>query len=488
MILLRVLLSLICCSLLTVLSAECFRTLQAVGYRPRRGYGKIVFSWYFLSLLFAELLSMFLFQFSEWIVVGIDVVLVAVWSVIQRKCPLKFTKRVVRMFVVEWACIFVVCYFVGVAYWVCVLPIFALLAWLICLPIDLIISRHYLKMATDKLRKSGVQVIAITGSYGKTSVKDMLSALVANSIAPSGSCNTPLGISTFINKTDLSGYKYLILEFGARQIGDIKELCTLFKPLYGVVTGVCAQHLSTFKSIDNVLKTKCELPKCLPQDGFCVVNVKDEYYDKIIEVGSCAKYASYENLQIELLGVDFEGAKLAITVEGERREICLPQIADHAADTFAMCLQVALRLGQTLDQTLAQVGQIKQTPHRMELIKGAHCYIIDDSYNGSIAGVESCARTLNKFHCSKVAITQGLVECGRNSHKLNVECGRLLGSACDVAVVLGANSSSLAEGLNKTNCKVVFAQNLNEAVKIANKYANGGIILFQNDLPDIVNL
>ena len=482
------LLSVICSALLAVLSLECFRTLQAVGYRPRRGYGKIAFTWYFLSLLFAELLSLFLYQFSDWIVVGIDVVLVAVWSVIQRKCPLKFTKRIVRMLVVEWACIFLLCYFVGVAYWICTLPILALVAWLICLPVDLIVARHYLKMATQKLRQSGVKVVAITGSYGKTSVKDMLSVLIENSIAPSGSCNTPLGISTFINKTDLSGYKFLILEFGARQMGDIEELCTLFKPLYGVVTGVCAQHLSTFKSIDNVLKTKCELPKCLPQEGFCVVNAKDGYYEKIIEVGSCAKYSSYEKLQIERLGVDFDGVKLAVTVDGERREICLPQIADHAPDTFAMCLQVALRLGQTLDRTVARVGQIKQTPHRMELIKGANCYIIDDSYNGSIAGVESCVRTLNNFNCAKVAITQGLVECGRNSHKLNVECGTLLGTCCDVAVVLGANSSSLAEGLNKTNCKVIFAQNLNEAVKIANKYASGGIILFQNDLPDIVNM
>ena len=484
----RALLSVICSVLLAALSAECFRVLQAVGYRPRRGYAKIAFSWYYLSLLFSELLALLLYQISDLIVVAIYVVLVVIWSVIKRKCPLKFTKRIVRMMVVEWACIFVVCYFVGIAYWVCVLPVFALLAWLVCLPIDLIIARRYLKKATEKLRQSGVAVIAITGSYGKTSVKDMLSALIANSIAPSGSCNTPMGISTYINKTDLSGYKYLILEFGARQIGDIEELCTLFKPLYGVLTGVCAQHLSTFKSIDNVLKTKSELPKYLPEEGFCVVNEKDGYYNKIIQVGSCAKYSSYENLQIERLGVDFDGTKLAVAVDSERREFCLPQIADHAQDTFAMCLQMALRLGQTLDETLARVEQIKQTPHRMELLKGANCYIIDDSYNGSIAGIESCVRTLKNFNCAKVAITQGLVECGRNSHMLNVECGRLLGSACDAAVVLGANSSSLAEGLRKTDCKVVFAQNLNEAVRLANKYVSGGIILFQNDLPDIVNM
>ena len=484
----RALLSIICALLLSVASTECLRVLQSASYRPQRGYVKILFTWYFLSLLFGELVALLLFQISEWITVGIYAVLAVVWSVVKRKCPLKFTKRIVRMIAVEYVCIFTLCYFVGVSFWACALPLLVLIAWLICLPIELIISSYYLKKATQKLRQSGVAVIAVTGSYGKTSVKDMLSVLLENSLAPSGSCNTPLGISTFINKTDLSGYKFLILEFGARKIGDIDELCRRFKPLYGVLTGVCAQHLSTFGSINNVLKTKCELPKSLPQDGFCVVNARDEYAEKILEVGDCKKYLSYQNLQIERLGVDFEGTKLAVTANGERREVRLPQISDYIVDTFAMCLQTSLRLGQTLDQTLARVGGVKQTPHRMELMKGANCYILDDSYNGSIVGVKSCCETLKNFSCVKVAITQGLVECGTNSHKMNVECGALIGSACDVAVVLGHNASSLAEGLNKTDCKVVFAEGLTQAVALANKYVNGGIILFQNDLPDVANI
>ena len=484
----RATLSIICALLLTVTSLECLRVLQAASYRPQRGYVKILFSWYFLSLLFGQLIALLLFQISEWITVAVYAVLAVVWSVVKRKCPLKFTKRIIRTLAVEYICIFTLCYLVGVNYWVCALPLLTLFAWLICLPVELIIANYYLRKATDKLRQSGVKVIAVTGSYGKTSVKDMLSALIENSIAPSGSCNTPQGISTFINKTDLSGYKFLILEFGARKIGDIDTLCRRFKPLYGVLTGVCAQHLSTFGSINNVLKTKCELLKSLPQEGFCVVNFKDEFYSEIIQVGECKKYSSYENLQINRLGVDFEGTKLSVTLNGEEYEVCLPQISDYVIDTFAMCLQTALQLGQSVGQTLARVGNVKPTPHRMELMKGANCYVLDDSYNGSIVGVRSCCKTLANFHCVKVVITQGLVECGTHSHQMNVECGRLLGSACDVAVVLGHNASSLAEGLSKTDCKVVYAQNLTQAVSLANKYVNGGIILFQNDLPDVVNV
>ena len=480
--------SFVCALLLTVASLECFRVLQAASYLPQRGYVKLLLSWYFVTLLGAQLATLFLFQISEFITVGIYAVVAISWSVVKRKSPLKFTKRIVRMLAVEYACLFTLCYFVGASYLLCLLPFTAIVSWLICLPIDLLIAKYYLTKARQKLKQSGVQVIAVTGSYGKTSVKDMLAALVDKSIAPSGSCNTPLGISSFVNRTNLDGAKFLILEFGARRKGDIKQLCTLFKPVSGVVTGVCAQHLSTFGTVDRVLKTKCELPESLPENGFCVVNSADEYYEKIVQCGACKMVSSRQNLQIERLGVDFNGTKLSVTVNGQNREVTLPQISDYVVDTFAMCLQTALQLGQTLDETLQRVDKIKQTPHRMQLMKGANCHVIDDSYNGSIVGVKSCCKTLAHFQCTKVAITQGLVECGRSSYALNVECGKLLGEACDVAVVLGHNSYSLAEGLDKTNCKVVFAQNLTQAVNIANKYANGGLILFQNDLPDVVNI
>ena len=480
--------SIICALFLTVASVECFRVLQAGSYMPQRGYVKILFSWYFISLLVAQLAALLLYHVSVYFTVGIYGAVAIVFCLIKRKCPLRFTKRVIRMLAVEYVCTFTLCYFLGCSFWICLLPLFALLAWLICLPADLLIARHYIRKATAKLQQSGITVIAVTGSYGKTSVKDMLSALIENSLSPKGSCNTPLGISQFINNTDLVGYEYLILEFGARKVGDIEELCRLFKPVYGVLTGVCAQHLSTFGTLDNVLKTKCELPKSLPSNGFCVVNASDEYYPEIIKVGSCNKVSSYQNLAVETLGVGFEGTELSVTVGEQSRVVRLPHISDYVRDTFAMCLQVALQLGQELDDTLAQVVNVKQTPHRMELMKGANCYIIDDSYNGSIVGVKSCCGTLKRFDCVKVAITQGLVECGRNRHSLNIECGKLIGSSCDVAVVLGSNASSLNWGLKETNCKVLYAKNLTQAVAFANQHVNGGIILFQNDLPDVVNI
>ena len=473
------------------MSVECFRVLQSASYRPQRGYFQIYKSVYFLLLVAVQLAATLLYVYVDcyyYINLALYAVLAVAVCVVKRKCPLKLTKRIWRMLAVEAVVLIALCVLLDSSFFVWLIPMFTLVSWVICLPIDAAVARHYLKLACDKLCKSGVTVVAITGSYGKTSVKDMLSALLMDSITPTGSCNTPLGIAAYINRTDLTTAKYLILEFGARRRGDIAQLCKLYKPQYGIVTGVCAQHLSTFKNLDNIVATKRELVEHIPADGFCVLNGADEIVSKYVAASSCAKYLSYDGLQIAVSSVDLQGTHLEVKIENEIADVTLPQISDYVKDTFAMCLQTVLRLNQSLKDTLACVSRVKQTPHRMELVKGANCYILDDSYNGSIVGVTSCTKTLAQFSCCKVVITQGLVECGKERQAMNVQCGKLLGSVCSVAVVLGRNAKSLAEGLKHTSCTVLYAKDLKQAVSLATQHVNGGILLFQNDLPDTVNI
>lgn len=476
---------------LVAVSLECFRVLQATGYRPQRGYIKLLISWYFLSLAVVEALAVALYlcaQYAIYYNFAIYVLLAVGCNLFKRKSPIKITKRVWRMLAVQFILLVLTCILLDAVFCVIFLPLFTLVSWAICLPIDLLVAQHYIAMAQSKLVASGVKVVAITGSYGKTSVKDMLAALLCDSIAPGGSCNTPLGIASFINTTDLSGFSYLVLEFGARRRGDIAQLCRLYKPTYGVVTGVCEQHLSTFHTLDNIIATKRELVENLPKNGFCVLNANDSYAVSFCETGCCPKYLSYDGLQIQLESINFEGSRFSVQIGSTGSKICLPQISEHTADTLAMCIQAVTCLGQNVDTTLARIVNVKQTPHRLQLMQGANCHILDDSYNGSTVGVASCCRTLAHFNCTKVVITQGLVECGCRRKQLNIECGQMLGNSCDVAVVLGRNAKYLSEGLQNTSCKVYLAKNLTEAVQIANKYVNGGILIFQNDLPDVANI
>lgn len=474
--------ALLCCSL------ESFRVLQSTGYRPQRGYAKICATWYFAALVVAAIVTVLWKYFFaiEAVLCGIYTALSLPLVLVKRKSPLKITPRVARMLAVEFALLCVACCF-ALYFWVLLLPLFVLIAWLICLPIDNTIGKKFLRLACEKLKNADLTVIAITGSYGKTSTKDMLYSLLDKSVAPAGSCNTPLGIAKFINNTDLAGYKYLILEFGARKKGDIAELARFFTPKIGIVTGVCEQHMSTFKTWENLFATKCELVTSLPAEGFCVL--ADKSVHDFATVGECKKYLK--------IGVHASGRKVAtsgttfkVTYGQKSAEVSIPQVAQHSVDTFALCTFVCLKLGQSFEKTVANAKFVKQTEHRMQIIYNGLAYVVDDSYNGSVKGVESCCKTLALFDNRKIAISQGIVECGKKRREMNVLCGEMLGKVCDVLIFTGKNVKYLCEGARKADCEtIIVSKNLKKAVTAAQQYiVKDSFLLFQNDLPDVANI
>lgn len=476
-----------CALAMTGCSLECYRVLQSATYKPKRGYFKLFFSWYFALLIVVEAFSWLWAKFFavEAIICGVYSLIAIPIAFVRRKSPLKFTKRIVRMLCVNFLLLFFACVF-ALHWWFVFVPFFVLLSWATCLPLDFAINAKYLDAAKKKLRNSGVTVIAITGSYGKTSAKEMLRPLLTHSVSPEGSCNTPLGIAKFVNATDLSECRYLILEFGARQRGDISALCKLYQPHHGIITGICNQHLSTFKSSENIVREKGQLAKSLPPDGFCVL--ADESVRCFSDVGDCVKV--YDCVRVSNLHVSVNGTDFDVCYEGKISHIKLPLITPHIAETFAACAALCLKLGESLEQIAINSKFIVKCPHRMEIQHNGEFFIIDDSYNASIAGVQGCCEVLRQLNGSKVAISQGIVECGKQSKQLNEKCGELLGRECDVLIFLGKNVEALRSGAQKSNCKFVLkAKNLTEAVQTARKYLRkDSVLLFQNDLPDTVNV
>ncbi len=474
--------------LLTALSTECFRILQSCSYKPQRGYLKIYLSSYALFLLIVQIVALLCyFLLPKWIVTVIFAVAVLFVLSKKYKCPIKYTKRILRMLIAQLVVMFCLCHFDCGVFLVIVLPFVTLVSWLICLPIDCIIANYYLKLATKKLSQSDIEVIAITGSYGKTCTKDMLFALLDGVVAPSGSCNTPLGIASFINKTDFSGYKYLILEFGARNVGDIDSLCKLFLPKYGIVTGICPQHLSTFKTLNNIIKTKGELVQNLPKAGFCVLNGADQNLRSLIDFGTCTKVITDKkfiyNFQTTLNGATFDVAYNDVI-----HSIHLPQVARYVVDTFLICFYTCILLGQSSDVTIANCRKIVQTPHRMQTSFNGSFWIVDDAYNANIKGVENCCNTLSQFDNFKIVLTQGIVEGGRQKKQLNEQCGKLLGKTFDVIIAIGKYAKEISSGASG-DCKVICAKTLAQGVAMLQNYVRSNcIVLFQNDLPDVAIL
>lgn len=476
-----------CALTLTLCSLESFRVLQNGNYLPWRGYFKVVASWYFVSLCFLCAFSaLWNLYFPYPFVLCGTYTLASIPMVFARhKSKLKFTKRVVRMIVVEFVLLIFACRLL-LFVWSVLLPLFVVFSWLICLPLDALINRYYISMARKKLANSGVVVIGITGSFGKTSTKSILSTLLSGSIAPLGSCNTPLGIANFINCTDLSAAKFLILEFGARKCGDISQLCKFFPPQHGIITGVCPQHLRTFGNFENVVSEKGKLVEFLPRDGICVL--AHESALRYLKYGQCVKVLPV--VQVSDLNVCVSGVGFTAKFENQTETIKLPQISPYSTEIFSACATLCLKLGQSFAETVENSKFVRQCPHRLEVLNNGKFYIIDDSYNASVEGIQACYDVLRKLSARKIVISQGVVECGREARKINFEVGKKLGAVCDVFISCGKNKNELCLGAENSHCPVAQkVGSLHSAVEFAGNYVcKDCVLLFQNDLPDVVNV
>jgi UDP-N-acetylmuramyl pentapeptide synthase len=125
----------------------------------------------------------------------------------------------------------------------------------------------------------------------------------------------------------------------------------------------------------------------------------------------------------------------------------------------------------------------------MQIVHNGSFYIVDDAYNANIKGVESCCDTLSKFDNYKIVLTQGIVEGGRKQKQFNEQCGKMLGATFDVVIAIGKYAKHISTVAKQGKSQVVVAKNLFEATKLLRNYTKPNcIVVFQNDLPDVVSL
>lgn len=429
----------------------------------------------------------------------------------KQKTPLKYTKRMKRLVIVYTAivaCASLVIEYIGYKYFPFIshglislvplfLPLFVILAHFITWPVEKIIANSYIKRAKEKLKSiKNVKVIGITGSYGKTSVKNILSTILSQKykVCPSpASYNTPLGLA----KTILSNLKdddeIFIAEMGARQVGDIDELCQMVEPDIGIITGVGNQHYLTFGSVDNIIKTKSELVSFVSKNkGKVFINVDGELARKIYENYSKATAVSLNNNIFELTDMKTtkDGSSFVLRKNGEEKKCKTVLLGEHNISNIILACTVADSLGLSLDEIAEGISKLRSVPHRLDIIKTTSTYtIIDNSFNSSVEGTKASIDVLSKFEGRKFVITPGIVELGKEQFNANFEFGKIMAGVCDYVIIdsminfEAINAGLIHAGFKKDN--ILRAGSLSQAVMVLNTLAEANdVVLFENDLPD----
>lgn len=434
-----------------------------------------------------------------------------------QKKPLVFTKRVKRLYAVLAAETVVICALLVLisgrydasnakraVMWLspylllAACPYVVMLAGYLAKPIEDKINRSFFVKAQSKLDSlKKMKKIGITGSYGKTSTKYCLAAILSEKYKvfyPKASINTPMGLSKVINEELTDDMDVFIAEMGARHVGDIKELVELVHPEFGMITSVGPQHLETFKTVETVANTKYELIEGLPKNGKAFFAADGAEVDKLYNRCRIQKFRAgmsdgYLDMRAEDIEVGAFGSRFTLTqADGNSVRVETKLLGRHNISNIVLCCQVAREAGMTLEEIAEGVKRIKPVKHRLQLITGA-MNVIDDAFNSNPVGAKEALNVLHSFPGRHLIITPGFVEMGENEDKFNYELGTHIAETCDAAILVGPRHTSpirqgmLDRGFDEK--KILVVNTLDEAAKNIPVFAsNGDAVLFENDLPD----
>ena len=436
--------------------------------------------------------------------------LVAAWSARpgtwHDKKPLVYTTRVRRLLVTVGVLLVVVvvltiCLPSVVRILVATLPYVLSPVWVIAAnwintPIESAVRRHYLNDAKRLLASHPSLVrIGITGSYGKTSVKFFLAALLKghfNVLMTPESYNTPMGITKTIRGDLRATHEFFVCEMGAERTGDIKADCDLVHPTIGVITAIGEQHLATFGSHEAILRTKLELADAVRGQGMLYLNGDNEILRSHQPDQERTLYGLREDNDTFAydISVTVTGTVFSLSHRGTRiTGLSTGLIGAHNIQNVAGAAAVALDLGLPEAELRAQVKKLTPAPHRLALSRRGGVTIIDDAYNSNPAGAKAALDTLTLFDATTILITPGMVQLGPRQDALNEEFGRQA-VVCDHVFLVGAHQTQpIAAGLKAAGfdpSKLTVVEDVNDALARAYALPAPGekVILLENDLPD----
>lgn len=375
-----------------------------------------------------------------------------------------------------------------------------LAVWLLT-PVEKNINQRYYDDAARILRSMpDLKVIGITGSYGKTSTKHYLDRILAEEydvLMTPGSYNTPMGVIRTVREMMKPYNQIFICEMGAKQIGDIKEICDLVHPHIGIVTAVGPMHLESFKSIENVQRTKFELIDALPADGLAVINNDFEYCaNRPVTNVNELRYAvaDPDGAQYTADRISYSPDGTTFTVHGPdgfEMDVFTHLVGECNISNLLGAIVVALHLGMKPESIRNAVSQIEQVEHRLNMKRTpGGVTIIDDAFNSNPTGSRMAVDVLASFKGGKrIIVTPGMIELGDRQFDLNKQLGLHIAKSVDVAIIVGEyNRKALEEGVREGGLAddgIVIVDSFNEAQQhLSTILGAGDVILYENDLPD----
>lgn len=481
----------------------------------KNNFSKIMLSFELIQLLLIPLILLVKINVLVYIVFSIIYILLFIINkkIIKNekvKKPLVVTARVKRLILTTLIVYGLIIYFINIRLHISYLLILVVLGYLkyvisllivkINKPVEKLVYLKFKTKAMNKLKTmTNLKVIGITGSYGKTSSKNILSEIlnVKYSALPTPkNLNTPYGLIMTINNNLDKFDEIFIAEMGAYKIGEIQQLCDLVHPKYGILTRIGTAHLELFGSQENIQKGKFELIESLPSDGVAVLNADDPLqvnYNlknkvKVLWIG-IDNEADFKasNIKISNIGTTFD-----LEIKGNKNKYRFETKLLGYANIYNILAAIALgyELGINIDQLKGAVKGVKPVEHRLELKKNGDIFFLDDAYNSNPVGSKMALDVLNTMPGKKIIVTPGIIELGSLQEEANIKFGEYIADVCDEVILIGKKQTEpIQKGLKNKKYDekhLHILEDVLDAFPLINKLKDKvTYVLLENDLPDI---
>lgn len=352
------------------------------------------------------------------------------------------------------------------------------LAYLASWGVEKFLFTMYKKEAKRKIESmSDLIIICITGSYGKTSMKNFIAQTLSNKFnvyATPRSVNTIGGIIRDVNESLPVNTQVYVCEAGAREFGDIYAITQLLNPQIVVVGKVGPQHLEYFKTVERIKQTKLEIVHSNRlQKAFIHTSVTDVPNDKVTFFGD-----DIHNLNATLEGTDFD-----LTLDGEQHHFHTSVLGGFQTMNINAAILIAYEMGMSAEEVESAVYHLKSVEHRLERIDAGGKIILDDGYNGNIDGMLEGIRLCSLHNGRKVIVTPGLVE---STAELNSQLIRSINGVFDIAIITGQLNAIQFDKELTVPKKIMLADKSLMVQKLGEVTQPGDIILFANDAPNFI--
>lgn len=355
-----------------------------------------------------------------------------------------------------------------------------------------------IEKSVKKLNKNkNVLVIGLTGSYGKSSTKDYLAQILSikfKVVKTQGTNNTPIGIANTILSDLKKDTEIFIVEMGAYKRGEISQMCKIVSPKIGILTAVSNQHLSLFKTIENVMETKYELIQSLPKDGLAIFNGNNENTLKLYNKTKKRKaiYKTYDSAFSKK--DDFEIAAFNILVEKQSltfdvflkgkiiSNLKAPLIGKHNIEDILPGIYLANDLGIKEEEIREAVSFLKPLKKTMAFYQKNSIAIIDDTFNASPDAVLAALEYMKIFKKKKFLVLQPMIELGDNAHNEHYRIAAKASNLCDYLLLTNKNFyKDIERGIvvDNTKCQIEVGNSSKLSNFIINNIEKGDIIIFE---------